>query len=142
MAYRSHSLRLNFCHQIKRSNANVGMDADALCQEGFGRAAQIVFPIPDVVAIAARTGVAPRGLRQRIKNRPHWCWYKIAPKGSGYRGFHAVCNIKCGAVMQCAWTPASTRGWKDHQRANLLAFCGLEVPEVYKRPLEETLPMV
>ena len=61
MAYRSHSLRLSFCHQIKRSNANVGMDADALCQEGFGRAAQIVFPIPDVVAIAARRDVAPRG---------------------------------------------------------------------------------
>ena len=83
----------------------------------------------------------PRGLRERIKGRPHWIWYKMATHNAGYRGYHAVCTV-CGAVMQCAYTPSSTRGWRDHQRANLLQFCGFPVPELYTRPLEETLPMV
>ena len=68
-------------------------------------------------------------------------WYIMATHGSGYRGYQGICNF-CGAVMWCAWTPRSTRGWRDDQRANLLAFLGLEVPLSLMHPLELTLPMV
>ena len=76
-----------------------------------------------------------------VHERDQVTWYVMAPRGSGYRGYQGICNL-CGAVMRCAWTPRSTRGWRDHQRANLLSFLGLQVPLSFMRPLEPTLPMV
>ena len=66
----------------------------------------------------------PRDLRQRIRDNPQWRWYQFKT----HAVFHAVCN-ECGAVMQCAWAPTNTSGWRYQQRANLLTFCGFEVPE-------------
>ena len=83
----------------------------------------------------------PEGLRKCIKERPHWIWYKMSTNKAKYKGFHALCTA-CGAVMRCAYTPQSSRGWRDHQRANLLSWCGLKVPWKYTRPLEQELPMV
>ena len=82
-----------------------------------------------------------QGLRQRIRDNPQWRWYFMEIRDWGYCGFLAVCE-ECGAVMKCGWTPTSTRGWRDHQRARLLTWCGCPVPELYKRPLEQHLPTV
>ena len=74
---------------------------------------------------------APSGLSRRLKvvhHRNEVTWYIMDCKGSKYCGLQGICNI-CGVVMWCAWSPTSTRGWRDHQRANFLAFLGLEVPE-------------
>ena len=76
-----------------------------------------------------------------VHARKQVTWYRMDCKKSGYRGFQGICNI-CGAVMWCAWSPRSTRGWRDHQKANLLAFLGLQIPPSLMRPLEPTLPMV
>ena len=86
---------------------------------------------------------APHNLSTRLQavhvcRQVDWCIMKTA---AGYRGYHGVCN-RCGAVMLCAWSRRSTRGWLDHQRANLLAFLGLQIPVSLMRPLEPTLPMV
>ena len=83
----------------------------------------------------------PRDLRQRIRDNPQWCWYQMEIRYTVYCGFLAVCN-ECGAVMKCGWTPTSTPGWRDLQRAKLLTWCGCRVPELYQRPLEQELPTV
>ena len=61
--------------------------------------------------------------------------------GAGYRGWEVQCH-SCGVVAWAVWTTASTIGWKDQQRANLLAFFELEVPGIYLHGLEDRLPMV
>ena len=67
----------------------------------------------------------PTSLRQRIKDNRQWSWYQF----HNYTAFHAVCD-KCGAVMQCGWTPTCTSAYRHQQRANLLTWCGFEVPEI------------
>ena len=68
-------------------------------------------------------------------------WSKMETHRSGYRGYQAICR-HCGAVAWAAWTPASTKGWRDQQRANILSFLGLPGPQRYMDALETELPMV
>ena len=68
-------------------------------------------------------------------------WSQMKTHKSKYYGYQAICR-HCGAVAWAAWNRSSTRGWCDHQRANIMTFLGVRVPPAYMRALEETLPMV
>ena len=119
--------------QIHDSNRrDIGSDSELQSMESivFGQDSEVSYPSSDF-----------RRILKMIHKSKQVTWYIMATHGSGYRGYQGICNF-CGAVMWCAWTPRSTRGWRDHQKANLLAFLGLEVPLSLMRPLEPTLPMV
>ena len=118
--------------QIHDSNRrDIGSDSELQSMETivFGQDGEVSYPSRDFT----RT-------MKKIHKEKQVTWYVMATK-AGYRGYQGICNF-CGAVMWCAWSPRATRGWRDHQRANLLAFLGLEVPLSLMRPLEPTLPMV
>ena len=78
---------------------------------------------------------------ERSTNEGTVRWKRMKTHLSKYVGWQAECT-HCGALCWAAWKPASTMGWRDHQRANIVHFLGLAVPPALRGPLEDTLPMV
>ena len=76
-----------------------------------------------------------------ISTRQELLWSQMATHKSKYRGWHVQCK-ECGRFAEAVWTPGSTTGWKDQQRAEILSFFGVQVPEIFKAPLEPRMPMV
>ena len=85
----------------------------------------------------------PYRLREVLQRCSHLVqWYEMYTRNARYQGFLAVC-AECGVTVMASWTPSSTPGWKDHQRANMCTFFGVDdFPAEWRRPLEQTIPMV